>query len=122
VRKTILALAALAAYVLAISVTPVTVQGVDERVSDIVGKGAFLIQKAWAGLTFLATVASIAAVVHRTWIEEHGLKRVFFGTAFILAIVGTVLPWALVMFDQSLQYPACVLRGWLGEILNQFCQ
>ena len=122
-KKVVLALLVLAIYVMArITVTPVTVTGVSERVSDIVGKGGFLIQKAWAGLTFLATVASIAGAIHRTWIEEHGLKRVFFSTAFILAIVGMVLPWVLIMIDENLKYPACILRGWVGEVLDAICR
>jgi len=33
-----------------------------------------------------------------------------------------VLPWALVMIDENLKYPACILRGWVGEVLDAICR
>jgi len=118
----ILAMAVLAAYMAmaAITVTPVTITGVEEQVSRAVGMGGFLVQKVWAGITFLATVGTILGIVYRAWIEEDRLKRAVFGTSVIIMAAGLALPFILHNMNSDLDPVACILHGWVGELIPNF--
>jgi len=120
-RATAIALATLAIYALALTITPKPVQGVEQIVSDIAGQGSYVFQQIWALITFGATVGTIVGFIYRAWIEESRLMRALFSVSVIFGPIATAFPWLLVAFKPELAPIACVIRGWFGELLHAFC-
>jgi len=120
-RALAVSLATLVIYALALEITPIPVEGVEQAVSETSGRGAFVLQKIWVGYTFFGLAALILKIVHGTWFEENRLLRTIFNVSIVAGIVGLFLPWLIVAFYPPAQPMACVLRGWVGEILNAFC-
>jgi len=115
------ALAVLVTYVLAITVTPIPIEGAEDIASQMVGRGSYVVQLIWAIYTFFGLIALILKIVYGTWIEENRILRTVFNVSIAAGIVGIFLPWLIVAFAPQFGDLACVLRGWVGMVLNAFC-
>jgi len=126
--KRIKAVAALALAVLAIAaqsalavITPREIQGAQEAASETTGGLAFIGQLGWTIASAALTIIGAGTIIKRLWVDEEMLQRVLLSRAMVMLVVGTATPWIITAIRPEATFIACVLRGWLGFLLNAFC-
>jgi len=102
-------------------ITPREIAGAQEAALETTGGLAFIGQLAWTIASAALTIIGAGTIIKRLWVDEEMLQRVLLSRYAVMLFIGTATPWIITAIRPEATFAACVLRGWLGFMLNAFC-